>query len=229
MRPVVESANALGSEVVVITGDILDRSLALLPEASESLGRLRAPFGVYAILGNHDYYSDQRGGGYPGCNRLIAGLETAGVRFLRNSSVSIVPAAGAELLLVGLDWLGATRGDPNIYQQRRTREALARVLTGANPDSARVLLAHHPHSFEDAHSFGFPLTLAGHTHGGGQVVLGYINGVPVGLAALRFRYVRGLYQEQSRYLYVNRGIGYFSLPIRLNCLPEISRFRLLRA
>ncbi|MBI3667762.1 MAG: metallophosphoesterase [Acidobacteria bacterium] len=231
MKPVVEASNTLRSELVVITGDILDRSLRLLGEAGESLQQLWAPFGVYAILGNHDYYSDQRNPltGYPGCNRLVAGLEPTGIRFLRNERASIDLGNGAELLLAGLDWLGATRGDPNIYQQRQTRQALRRILHGSNPEAVRVLLAHHPHTFMEAQDFGFPLTLAGHTHGGGQVVLGYINGVPIGLAALRFRYIRGLYQESGRYLYVNRGIGYFGIPIRINCLPEISRFRLVRA
>ncbi len=229
MIPVVDAANALGSEVIVITGDILDRSLGLLREASDVLARLSAPMGVYAVLGNHDYYADQRNprSGYRGCERLTEGLRAAGVRFLRNECASLA-AGGAELLLVGLDWLGPTRGDPNAYQQRRTRLVLEEILQRSNPEAARVLLAHHPHSFLDAQRFGFPLTLSGHTHGGGQVVFGQIRGVPVGLAALRFRYVRGLYQEQGRYLYVNRGIGYFGIPIRINCTPEISRFRLAR-
>jgi len=230
MKPVVEAANGLGSELVVITGDILDRSLSLLPEATEALGRLKASFGVFAILGNHDYYADQRdpAGGYRGCERLAAGMQSAGVRVLRNACHSIRLAGDAELLLAGLDWLGATRGDPNVYQQHRTKQVLASMLAGSNPKAARVLLAHHPHSFLDAQEFGIPLTLAGHTHGGGQVVFGQIGGVPLGLASLRFRYVRGLYQEQGRFLYVNRGIGYFGIPIRINCLPEISRFRLVR-
>jgi predicted MPP superfamily phosphohydrolase len=230
MAPVVEAANGLRSEVIVITGDILDRSLSLLPEAASSLSRLRAPHGVYAILGNHDYYSDQRSprSGYRGCDRMVAGIEPAGVRFLRNSHASIV-VGGAEVLLAGLDWLGPTRGDPNVYEQQRTQRALETILRGTNPEAVRVLLSHHPHSFIEAIQFGCPLTLAGHTHGGGQVVLGYIEGVPVGLASLRFRYVRGLYQEQGCSLYVNRGIGYFGIPIRINCLPEISRFRLVRA
>lgn len=230
MEPVVEIANSLRSELLVITGDFLDRSLHLLDEARQTLARLRAPYGVYGILGNHDYYSDQRDPvtGYPGCQRLMAGIAPAGIKFLRNERASI-EIGSAELLLAGLDWLGATRGDPNIYQQRWTREALARILRDSNPEAVRVLLAHHPHSFIDAQEFGIPLTLSGHTHGGGQVVLGAINGVPIGLSALRFRYIRGLYNEQGRYLYVNRGIGFFGIPIRINCPPEISRFRLMRA
>jgi predicted MPP superfamily phosphohydrolase len=91
----------------------------------------------------------------------------------------------------------------------------------------KVLLAHHPDTFEDAIPFGVGLTLAGHTHGGGQVLFGHWNGVPLGIGLIRFKYLSGLYQDQGRSLYVNRGIGYLGIPIRINCPPEISRFRLV--
>lgn len=182
LLPVVEAVNGIHAEMIVITGDILDRSLNLLPEAAESLSRLRAPYGIYAVLGNHDYYADQRHppSGYRGCDRLIAGMEAAGVQVLRNQCASIRPGGGgAELLVAGLDWLGPTRGDPSVYEQRRTGQVLERMLAGANPDAVRLLLSHHPYSFLEAHRFDCPLTLAGHTHGGGQVVLGQVRGVPI--------------------------------------------------
>jgi uncharacterized protein len=94
------------------------------------------------------------------------------------------------------------------------------------PETPKVLLAHHPDTFQDVHPHGIDLTLSGHTHGGGQVLLGHLNGVPLGIALLRFRYLSGLYREQGSSLYVNRGIGYLGIPIRINCPPEISRFRL---
>ena len=97
----------------------------------------------------------------------------------------------------------------------------------AGPETPRVLLAHHPDTFTDAIPFGIGLTLAGHTHGGGQVILGVVNGVPLGPGVFRFKYLSGLYQEQGCSLYVNRGIGYLGIPIRINCPPEISRFKLV--
>ena len=66
-------------------------------------------------------------------------------------------------------------------------------------------------------------------HGGGQVILATVDGVPIGIATLRFKYLSGLYREGSSSLYVNRGIGYLGIPIRINCPPEISRFKLIRA
>jgi predicted MPP superfamily phosphohydrolase len=97
-----------------------------------------------------------------------------------------------------------------------------------DPEAPRILLVHHPDTFDDVHPFGITLTLSGHTHGGGQIVFVYLNGQPVGLASFRFKYQSGLYQQKGASLYVNRGIGYLGVPIRINCPPEISRFRLVR-
>ena len=90
------------------------------------------------------------------------------------------------------------------------------------------MLAHHPDTFTDVLPHKIGLTLAGHTHGGGQVILGAVDGVPIGIGVLRFKYLSGLYQEKDCSLYVNRGIGYLGIPIRINCPPEISRFKLIR-
>jgi predicted MPP superfamily phosphohydrolase len=92
----------------------------------------------------------------------------------------------------------------------------------------RILLAHHPSVFIDSPFFGVAFTLAGHTHGGGQVVVAEWDGRPIAIGSAVYRYMSGLYREGEHTLYVNRGIGYVGLPIRINCPPEISRFRLTR-
>ena len=103
------------------------------------------------------------------------------------------------------------------------------MASQVEPETPSVLLAHHPDTFKDAIPFGIGLTLAGHTHGGGQVILGHVGGMPIGIGMMRFQYLSGLYQENGYSLYVNRGIGYLGIPIRINCPPEISRFRLIRS
>ncbi len=223
----VEMANGLRSELVVITGDILDASLDLLPTAQAALSRLRAPLGIYGILGNHDYYADRRRPQYPGCLRIMEGMEAAGVRMLRNQRASL-QIGGEELLLLGLDWTGMPRGNPNVYMGQWTRDALRRTLQDCQGEAPRVLLAHHPHVFYETPEFRIALTLAGHTHGGGQIVIAEHNGRPLALGSTMFRYVSGLYQEGHHYLYVNRGVGFVGLPIRIQCPPEISRFQLVR-
>lgn len=225
---VVEVANGLRSELIVLTGDIMDSSLDLLPEAQRALSRLRPPLGVFGILGNHDYYADRRGPGYAGCRWIMEGMEAAGVRMLRSQRASLRQGHD-ELLIVGLDWTGLVRGNPNTYSSATTRAALKRALDGYQGDAPRIVLAHHPHAFNEAGEFQAALTLAGHTHGGGQVVVAEHNGRPLALGSAVFRYVKGLYREGSHYLYVSRGLGFVALPIRINCPPEISRFQLVKA
>ncbi len=228
---VVHLTNQLRPDLIVITGDILDRHLSSLPETVRGLAALRAPLGVFTVLGNHDIYSDptsfsklHRGG-----IRIAEGLESAGIQTLRNQ-VARLGSGTDRLALMGLDWLTANPGDRNFYRYRpeETRRQLRQMAEQAGPETPTILLAHHPDTFEDAVDFQIGLTLAGHTHGGGQVILGFVGGVPIGIATFRFKYLSGLYQEQGCSLYVNRGIGYLGIPIRINCPPEISRFKLVR-
>ncbi len=224
----VEVVNGIRSELLVITGDILDGSLDMLPTAQQALAKLRAPLGVYGILGNHDYYADRRLFPYPGCNRIMEGMREAGVRMLRDSRAAIA-LHGEQILVGGVDWFSPVRGNPNIYVPGAARQSLMRVFDGDETGAPRILLAHHPHVFYEASEFRLDLTLAGHTHGGGQVVIAEHNGRPIALGSAVFHWVSGHYTEGKKHLYVNRGLGFVGIPIRINCPAEISRFQLIRA
>ena len=233
LRRLVSLTNQLRPDLVVITGDILDRSLASMPETVRGLSGIESSLGVFAVLGNHDIYSDpysfsaQHRGGI----NIVRGLESIGIRTLRNQVIHL--GSGRDrLALLGLDWLNpwSPRGrNFYSYPQAKTQQQLRLLAEEAGPETPRVLLAHHPDTFADALPYEVGLTLAGHTHGGGQVILGSVDGVPIGLGMFRFKYLSGLYQDQGCSLYVNRGIGYLGIPIRINCPPEISRFKLVRA
>jgi predicted MPP superfamily phosphohydrolase len=219
-------------DLVVITGDILDWDLASLPDAVRGLAGIRASQGTYAVLGNHDIYADRYSfsNGHRGGVMIARGMETIGIRTLRNEVVHL-GEGNDRLALLGLDWLSSNPSGPDFYQYQltETRRQLRLMSDRIAPETPKVLLAHHPDTFTDALPFGIGLTLSGHTHGGGQVLLGTWNGVPLGIGLLRFKYLSGMYQEQGLSLYVNRGIGYLGIPIRINCPPEISRFRLVPA
>jgi uncharacterized protein len=229
LRYLVRIANELRPDVTVITGDILDRSLGSLPDMVEGLKGLQAELGVFTVLGNHDIssdrysFSDQHRGGV----NIAKGLESIGIQTLRNS-VTHLGSGQDRLALMGLDW-PSYEGGGNFYnyQQTRTQRILNEMEAEAGPETPRVLLAHHPDTFTDVHAHNIGLTLAGHTHGGGQVILADWSGVPIGIGMFRFKYLSGLYQEHGLSLYVNRGIGYLGIPIRINCPPEISRFKLV--
>ena len=222
MAEVIEQVNRIKGDLLVLTGDILDSSLEMLPVAQAAVAQLRAPLGVYGILGNHDYYADRPAR----CMHIMEGMRQAGVRMLRNSRTELAEN-GERLILAGVDWTGAQRGNPIMYNSIASRHALDQTFHGAEPGLVRILLAHHPHHFLEAQSYHLDLTLSGHTHGGGQVVVAEYNGRPIAIGSAIFRYVSGLYQENGRTLYVNRGVGYVGLPMRINCPPEISRFRLV--
>ena len=231
LEHVVELVNQLHPDIVAITGDVLDRHLASLPDAVKGLSGLHSNFGAIAVLGNHDYYADRYSfsGTYRGGVKIAQGLASIKIPTLRNQVFHITEGAD-RLEILGLDWLTTGPNDRNFFSYKpvETRKQLRRMLQEAAPEAPKLLMAHHPDTFlEVPPEIG--LTLSGHTHGGGQVILGTIDGKPIGIGSLRFKYLSGLYQKNGSSLYVNRGIGYLGIPIRINCPPEISRFRLVRA
>jgi len=228
LQQVVHLINELHPDLVLITGDIIDRSLSDLPKALRGMKGIQSTLGTYAILGNHDISSDaySRSGKLLGGINIVRGLDSIGIKTLRNEVTYVGPGRD-RLALLGLDWLSHA-GDRRFYSYRRpeTRNQLHFMMEQIKPEIPSILLAHHPDTFGDSAPLGIGLTLSGHTHGG-QVVLANIDGAPISIAASRFRYLSGLYQLNGTSLYVNRGIGYFGIPVRINCLPEISRFKLV--
>ena len=182
---------------------------------------------LFMVTGNHDIYTDpfSFNSRSRGAVRIADAMTEVGVRTLRNETMMIGEGA-YQLAVLGMDWI-VQRGSQNLfYDQVRTREALEQLNAGLAPDTPKLLLVHHPETFRECPEHEIGLTLSGHTHGGGQIVLGDFRGQPIGITQLRFTYNRGLYRQGAAALYVSRGIGYLGLPIRLNCAPEIAQFRL---
>jgi predicted MPP superfamily phosphohydrolase len=228
LQHVVHLINELSPDLVFITGDIIDRSLSDLPKALRGMKGIHASQGTYAVLGNHDISSDaySRSGDHLGGVKIAEAFDSIGIQTLRNE-VAYIGSGSDRLALLGLDWLSQP-GDRRFYSYRQseTRSQLHNMMEQISAATPTILLAHHPDTFEEAEALGIGLTLAGHSHGG-QIVLANIENHPIALASLRFRYVSGLYQVNSSSLYVNRGIGYFGVPVRINCRQEISCFKLV--
>jgi predicted MPP superfamily phosphohydrolase len=231
LERIVSLTNDLHPDLIVVTGDVLDRHLSSLPDAVRGLRGLKAQYGIFAVLGNHDYYADRysRNAKYRGGIKIAEGLDAIGIRTLRNE-VAHIDIGSDRLAMLGLDWLTTSPNDRSFYRYKpiETRRQIDMMLAQSESQIPSVLLAHHPDTFQDVPA-DIGLTLSGHTHGGGQVILGHLSNVPIGVATLRFKYLSGLYQKDGTSLYVNRGIGYLGVPIRINCSPEISRFRLIRS
>ena len=172
---------------------------ALLSE----LEGLDAPLGVFAVLGNHDFWS-----GKEATAAIIAGLNQIGVRVLRNEYVRL-ERKGAGLILAGVDdyW------EPSCKLAATVRDM---------PDEVCLLLSHNPDINEDVDASGIriDLILAGHTHGG-QIVLPLV-GAPYLPSASGQKYRAGLVRDGDRLTYISRGLGLFFVPLRLNCPPEVT-------
>ena len=207
VRRVVELANATRADLVALTGDYTTALREFVEPCAEALGALRAPEGVWAVLGNHDHKTDG-----PLTARALAGR---GINVLSNQN-TVLRRGADELQLAGVDDWG--------WGKARFKRALDGVDT-ARPS---VLLSHEPVVFDMPETRGISLTLCGHTHGG-QICLPFI-GSPVPYFWRRhFRYMRGLFERDGARLYVTRGTGMIGVPMRIGARPEISVIRLQRA
>lgn len=202
IQDMVDRANAMASDLVVITGDLVDGRVRDLADAAAPLADLRAPHGVYFVTGNHEYYS--------GADAWIEHLTTLGVRTLRNERVAI--GNGTDSFdLAGID-------DHSAHRHARGHGAdLARAVAGRDPSRELVLLAHQPRQVKQAARHGVGLQLSGHTHGGQIWPWHYIAAVQQG------GLLAGLSRHGDTQLYVSRGTGYWGPPVRVLAPAEITR------
>jgi len=211
MKELVRQTNALGADLILQTGDMIDISQAYIPQYVRAFRDLRAPLGVVTVLGNHDRYTGQ--------DAVIKGVRDAGQVFIRNES-HIIERGGAVLALVGIDDPRNWRADDP--QEDDLDAALRRTPPAA--EAFRILMAHRPGAFDGAIPRGIPLTLAGHIHGG-QFYIPVIGWSP---GRLITKYVMGHFQKDASQLYVSRGIGVVGIPLRVFAPPEIALFELRR-
>jgi hypothetical protein len=197
----IETANSLEPDLIALTGDYVSHESAYAAPCAELMGRLRARSGVYAVLGNHDHWTDAA---------LITDLFRAeGIRVLVNEGMRF-ELGGASFWLAGVD-------DTMVGL-----EDLQLALAGSRADEMKLLLAHNPVILRRAARAGVDLVLSGHTHGG-QVTWRSersASGRP------RRRLLRGLGRQGDTQIYVTRGLGTVVLPIRYGCPPEVSLLEL---
>ncbi len=207
IREAVQLTNQLHPDLVMLTGDFVTVRLGHKrdPHAASDaepcatlLAALRSRHGSFAVLGNHDHFSDPR--------RVTLSLEQRGIQVLRNRSLAL-EKNGARLWIAGVeDVLG---GDDD----------LDLTLRGIPQDQPVVLAVHEPDYAHQVMRRPVDLQLSGHSHGG-QIRLPWI-GAPF-LPPLGRRYPFGLYRLPPLTLYTNPGIGTIRVPARLNCPPEIT-------
>lgn len=213
LRKIVETTNQLKADLVLLTGDLINHDLTDLPAAIDAVRNMDSRFGAYMCQGNHDlmrsravFDTDVRSGGIP---------------LLVNQSQTVrINSRDVQLLGQRWGWGESSslsgRGDSWIADSMR-------ILTPQiRPDAFPILLAHHPHAFDDAAAAGIPLTLSGHTHGGQLMVTPRF-----GFGPMMYKYWSGLYQQGQSKLVVSNGTGNW-FPLRINAPAEIVHITLRR-
>ncbi len=195
--------NALEPDLVAVTGDLVDGSVASLADEVAPFAGLRGRHGVFFVTGNHDHYS--------GASAWVRELASLGMRPLRNERVTL-GEGDARFELAGVDDHRGNLGFDG-------GEDLPRALEGRDPTRPLVLLAHDPSTFKRASRAGVDLQLSGHTHGGQIWPFGY-------LVRLVVPFLAGLYRRGEALLYVSRGTGFWGPPLRLGAPAEITEIAL---
>ncbi len=197
---VAEDVASLAPDLIALTGDLVDGSVAHLRDDVEPLASLKAPFGRYYVTGNHEYYS--------GAAPWVEEVQRLGFTPLMNEHV-IIEKNGERLVLGGVTdvtaggFIAEHRSDPQ------------RAFAGAPTDTTRILLAHQPKSINAAASVGIDLQISGHTHGGQFFPWNL-------LATLGQPYLKGLHDHNGTWVYVSKGTGYWGPPVRVGARSEIT-------
>ena len=198
---VAAAANALGPDLIAVTGDLVDGDVADLRPVVAPLAQLGAPHGVFFCPGNHEYYN-----GNPGA--WFDEFRGMGFEVLLNEH-RIIERGGARLVVGGVTDHSAGEMIPG------QASSPAAAFAGAPAGLIRLLLAHQPRSIEAAAQVGCDLQLSGHTHGGQFVPWAFF--VP-----LQQPYLSGLHRHGDSWIYVSRGVGYWGPPLRLGVPAEVT-------
>ncbi len=213
---IIARANALGADLTLVPGDLIAPKGRLqrpadLVQTAQALGQLRAPLGVYAVLGNHDWWDDratQRSESGP--PDTVAALAANGITTLRNSNILL----DKQIYLAGLDSQFAFWRPGEAHEGAHDLQA---ALAEIPPNAVTILAAHEPDIFAHLPS-RVDLTISGHTHGGQVRLFGRTPVIP---SAFGSRYAYGHIREQQRDLIVSGGLGCSKAPLRLGVVPEI--------
>ncbi len=197
----VEVANSLEADLIALTGDYVSHEVEYVAPMAEMLGKLRAKHGVYAILGNHDHWTD--------AEFVTKCLRDEGIKVLINEGLRF-SLKGGSFWLCGLD--DTMAGKPDLHA----------TLEGSHRDEMKFLLCHNPAILNRATRAGIDLILSGHTHGG-QIK---INREKENHFFKQDRRMSGLHRRHDTQIYVSRGIGTVVVPVRYQCPPEVSLLEL---
>ena len=207
LAEVVAQVNALGPDLVAVTGDLVDGSVADLAGEVAPVADFRSRHGTFFVTGNHEYYS--------GVLAWCEHLGWLGVRVL-NDAHAVLEHEGARLLVAGVTDFRSVGHAPGHLSDPRA------ALADAPETDLRLLLAHNPKNAFVASEVGFDLQMSGHTHGGQYFPFTWI-------IRLVLPFVEGMYRVAGMWLYVNRGTAHWGPPNRFGSTTEVTLYELRAA
>lgn len=189
----VAQINAQNPDIILLAGDVIDRNIRPVEEQrmDQILRKLKAKYGVYAVLGNHEYYG--------GVDKSLRFLKRAGINVLRDQALTI----DNRFVLIGRD----DRTNPN-------RRSIEELLAGADKHLPLVLLDHQPHHLSEAQQNNIDLQISGHTHNGQIFPFNYI-------VNSMFELAHGYRKIGHTHFYVSSGLGLWAAPLRIGTQSEI--------
>ncbi len=196
---IVRTTLALGPDLILLGGDYISRDSKFVSPCFDVLSGLKAPLGVFGVLGNHEYSYGLEETKAAFANAKIGELTNRGVWLERGSS---------RLRLGGVDdlWFGSPNASP--------------ILEGVSTQDACLVVSHNPDFAERVRDSRVGLVLSGHTHGGQVYVPGY--GAPIVPSRYGQRYLHGHVKAPNTQVYISRGLGTVNPPMRYNCPPELT-------
>jgi predicted MPP superfamily phosphohydrolase len=219
MKEYVDVINSYNADLILIPGDLTNSQRDEVYPFAKAFRNLKAKYGVYATLGNHDYFHDAE------YVAKAVSNETP-IKLMRNEN-KIIDINNKQIILMGMDdtRTSSANYDPVIYKYFDKTIAGAKENAKANNLSfeavPKILLYHKPYFFNDFSKEKIDLTVSGHTHGG-QIVFAKFGSLNLSIASFVSNFLEGLYKNGNSNMYVTRGIGTVGLPLRLNCRPEIT-------
>ena len=195
LSDLVRRVNEMKPDLVVFTGDLVDAAVSHMEEMASPLSSLRARLGLFAVMGNHEFYA--------GANRAEAIMRQAGIQVLRNE-VQVLPG---KLQILGID-------DPAVARTGRPLADFNGLMKALDPEKPSIFLYHQPVRFEEASAAGVGLQLSGHIHGPQLWPM-------VPLVRLVYPRMQGLFKLEDTYLFISRGVGTGGPAMRLASPPEI--------
>ena len=226
LEEAVKIINQQNADVIFFTGDLVNNIATETEILMETLNKIKAPMGVFSILGNHDYGDYVKWDSVEAKNKNLEDLKKVhaqlGWRLLMNEHIPL-QREGAEIVIIGIENWGANLNFPKYGNMKKAH-------TGTEKYPVKLLLSHDPshwsHQVKQEYK-DVDITFSGHTHGFQFGI--EIPGFKWSPSQYVYKQWAGLYQHENQYLYVNRGLGFLGYPGRLGISPEITVMNLFNS